>query len=343
HVLRVEHISIYDDFFELGGHSLMAVSLFTEIEQKLGRKLPLATLFQATTLEQIASVIQQKGWTAPWSPLVPIQPLGTKEPFFCIHGADGAVLFYNKLASLFAPDQPVYGLQAQGLDGGHIVHSSMEAMAALYIKEIRAVQGKGPYFLGGYSFGGLLALEMAIQLRAQGEPVAMVALLDANNPAMPARRYTLQERIVLRTRVIAGLSLKQKIAFVLDRGWRKLKVIILLKKEALKIRVYKSKSKHKEIIPVNYRILHVREANIAAAHNYKPRIYNGALTLIRAENPNDGFEFDSKLGWGGLAAEGIEIHDVPGQHETMFHEPHVYALAKTLRDCIEKARRRFGL
>ena len=94
---------------------------------------------------------------------------------------------------------------------------------------------------------------------------------------------------------------------------------------------------------MNYRILHVREANNAAADHYQPRVYDGILTLIRAENPNDGFEFDSKLGWGGLATDGIEIHDVPGEHETMFHEPHVYALAETLRNCIEKARLRFGL
>jgi len=343
HVLGVERVGMNDDFFELGGHSLMAVSLFTGIEQKLGRKLPLATLFQATTLEQLANVIQQEEWTPSWSPLVPMQPLGNKEPFFCIHGADGAVLFYNKLASLFAPDQPVYGLQAQGLDGGHIIHSSMEGMASLYIREIRSVQPKGPYFLGGYSFGGLLALEIARQLREQGERIAMIALLDANNPLMLPRRYTLRERMVLRMRAIANLSLKQKIAFVLNRGWGKLAVIVLLKKEALKILAYKFNSKHKEVIPVNYRILHVREANNAAADHYQPRVYDGILTLIRAENPNDGFEFDSKLGWGGLATDGIEIHDVPGEHETMFHEPHVYALAETLRNCIEKARLRFGL
>ena len=221
----------------------MAVTLFTEIEKKLGRKLPLATLFQAPTIEQLAGVIEQEGWSAPWSPLVPIQPHGENEPFFCIHGADGAVLFYNKLASLLAPDQPVYGLQAQGLDGGQIVHSSMEGMAGLYIQEIRTVQKKGPYFFGGYSFGGLLALEMARQLREQGEEVALVALFDAINPALPPRRYTLRERIVLRTRKIAGLSLKDKIAFVVDRGVRKISVMVLMKKEALKVLAYKFRSK----------------------------------------------------------------------------------------------------
>jgi len=343
HALGVERISMNDDFFELGGHSLMAVGLFIEIEKKLGHKLPLATLFQAPTIGQIAAIIEKGDWSAPWSPLVPIKPSGDNQPFFCIHGADGAVLFYNKLASLLAPEQPVYGLQAQGLDGGQIVHGSMEAMAALYIKEMRAVQPRGPYFLGGYSFGGLLALEIARQLRAQGLQVAMLVLFDTNNPDFPPRRYTLRERIVLRTRVIAGWSLRRKVAFVLDRGWRKLAVMVLLRKEAIEKRLYKSMTKGKEVVPVNYRILHVREANEHAMGNYHPGIYDGTLTLVRAENPNDGFEFDSQLGWGGLATGGIEIYDVKGQHDTIFKEPHVHELAVVINNCIKQARQRFGL
>jgi thioesterase domain-containing protein/acyl carrier protein len=339
-VLGRERMGVTDNFFELGYDSLMAMALYTEIEKKMGRKLPLATLFQAPTVEQLAAVIQQEGWTAPWSPLVPIQPLGENAPFFCIHGADGAVLFYSKLAALLAPNQPVYGLQAQGLDGGKIRHSTMEAMASFYIGEIRKVQTKGPYFLGGFSFGGLLALEIAQQLRARGEQVALIVLFDATNPAVPARRYTLRERIAIRTRSIKGWSLQRKLAYIWDRGIRKLTVIVLLKKEALKRIVYRFNSRYQKVIPPNYRILHVREANIEAALHYRPTVYSGTLTIIRAENPNDGFEFDSELGWGGMATDGIEIHDIAGEHETMFHEPHVQKLARTIRTCIEKARLR---
>ncbi len=338
-VLGIGRIGMNDDFFELGGHSLMAVSLFAEIEKKLGKTLPLATLFQAPTVGQLAGVIQQEGWSAPWSPLVAIQPNGTREPFFGIHGADGAVLFYSKLASLLGEEQPFYGLQAQGLDGGQIRHSSMEAMAALYIKEIRTVQPHGPYFLGGYSFGGVLALEMAQQLRAQGEKIALVAMFDANNYMVPPRRYTLLERIVLRSRAMAGMSVAGRTAYIFDRGIRKLAVIMLVQKDRLDRFVYKIFCKHKQVVATTYRALHVRDANDQAMRDYRPRIYEGRLTLIRAENPNDSFEFDSELGWGGLATEGLEIHDVPGEHETIFKEPNVQELAAIMRDCIEKARK----
>jgi len=339
-VLGLDRIGIWDDFFELGGHSLMAVSLFAEMEKKLGKKLPLAVLFEAPTIEQLAGLLEQKGWSAPWSPLIPIQPAGKNAPFFCIHGADGAVLFYNKLAAMLAPDQPVYGLQAQGLDGGQILHTTADTMAALYIKEIRTVQPKGPYYLGGYSFGGLLALEMAQQLQAQGEQIALVVLFDANNPTVPPRRYALRERMLMRFKAISGWSLGRKLAYIWDRGVRKIEVMVLVKKEKLRRLAYRFSSVRNEVIPVDYRIVHVRETNDEAMRNYKPRTYNGRLTLIRAENPNDGFEFDSELGWGGLAADGIEIFDVPGEHETMFQEPHVQTLARTMKTCIANARLR---
>lgn len=342
-VLGMEQIGVHDNFFELGGHSLMAVTLFTEIEKKLGRNLPLATLFQAPTIEQLAAIIQQESWSPPWSPLVAIQPRGKREPFFCVHGGDGGVMFYSKLAALLGDDQPVYGLQAQGLDGGQIRHASMEAMAALYIKEIRTVQPKGPYFLGGYSFGGVLSLEIARQLRAQGETIALVALFDTNNRMVPPRRYTLRERIALRTRAVAGMSFGRKLAYVFDRGIRKLAVILLMVKHRFHSLAYEIFSKHKEMVAPNYRLLRVQEGHEKALNEYRPSVYPGKLTLIRAENPNDGFEFDSELGWGGLATGGIEIHDVPGEHESIFHEPHVRILAATMKECIEKARNEQGL
>jgi acyl carrier protein len=164
-VLGIKEVGVDDNFFELGGHSLLAVLLFSRIQKYFGKRLPLATLFQAPTVARLAAVIQNEG-TPGWSSLVPIQPAGTKPPFFCIHAKGGNVLEYYDLARHLGADQPFYGLQALGLDPGREAHTCIADMAAHYIKEIREIQPAGPYFLGGRSMGGTIAFEMACQLRS---------------------------------------------------------------------------------------------------------------------------------------------------------------------------------
>jgi len=156
---------------------------------------------------------------------------------------------------------------------------------------------------------------------------------------VPPRRYTLRERIALRKRAVAGQSLGRKLAFVLDRGIRKVAVMILVARDRINRSAYRLFSKNKEKVTSLYRMMRVQDAHDQALREYKPSVYEGKLTLIRAENPNDGFQFDSELGWGALAAGGIEIFDVPGEHETIFHEPHVRLLATKMSSCIEKARK----
>jgi aspartate racemase len=181
-VLGIQPINVTDNFFDLGGHSLLAVRLFAEIEQVFRKKLPLATLFQAATVEAMASIIRQEEWLAPWDSLVPIQPGGSKPPLFCIQGAGGNILIYRDLALSLGSDQPVYGLQARGLDGKVAPHTRLEDMAAHYIAQIKMVQPEGPYYLAGLSGGGNVALEMAQQLNAQGQKVALLALFDTYGP-----------------------------------------------------------------------------------------------------------------------------------------------------------------
>lgn len=182
-VLEVPSIGIHDNFFDLGGHSLLAVRLFTVIEKKFSQNLPLATLLQAPTIHQLADILRQEQPSDGWSPLVAIKPDGSRPPLFCIHGGGFNVLIYRDLALKLSPDQPVYGLQAQGLHGrGGIGSNSLEDIAADYINEIRAVQPHGPYHLAGLSNGGNIALEMAQQLQAQGEQVNFVGMFDCYAP-----------------------------------------------------------------------------------------------------------------------------------------------------------------
>jgi pimeloyl-ACP methyl ester carboxylesterase len=181
-VLKCDRIGIRDNFFELGGDSLLAVRLMAQIHEQFERELPLSTLFLNPTVEGLANTLGQESDTLPWSPLVPLQPAGSKPPFFCIHPIFGTVFPYYELAYCLGFDQPFYGLQPLGLDGEQPPLTRIEDIAAYYIKALRKVQPSGPYFLGGWSFGGLVAFEMAQQLMRGGHQVALLALLDALAP-----------------------------------------------------------------------------------------------------------------------------------------------------------------
>ena len=160
-ILGVTHIGIQDDFFQLGGHSLLAARMFARVEEKLQKKLPFATLFRGATIEKLAEVIRAEGWTSHWSVLVPIHEQGSKPPLYLVHGLRGNVLTFYGLRHHIPADQPLYGIQADGLGTGRASLVSIPEMAEHYIKEIRTLQPHGPYFLGGFSAGGLVAYEMA--------------------------------------------------------------------------------------------------------------------------------------------------------------------------------------
>ena len=184
-VLKLPKISINDDFFQLVGHSLKAVQIFAEIERIFGYKLPLATLFQATTIKELANLIRRKNWLDPWSSLVPIKAEGTKPPLFYLHAGGGNLLVYRELALSLGDEQPVYGLQPRGLDGKLQPSENIQEMAEFYISQIRQVQSQGPYYLAGLSTGGLIAWEIAQQLKQEGQIVNLLALFDTYGPGYP--------------------------------------------------------------------------------------------------------------------------------------------------------------
>src|ERR1700679_3873858 len=180
-LLGVEPITPEQNYFDLGGDSSLAVHLFVQIEKTFSVKLPIFTLFEAPTIAELSEVLRRDSAPAGWSPLVSVQPNGSRPPFFCMHGAGGNVLIYRELSNLLGNDQPFYGVQAQGLDGSAPPLTKIEDMAALYVKEIRRARPSGPYLLGGYCLGGTIAYEVAQQLRAQAQEVALLALLDTTD------------------------------------------------------------------------------------------------------------------------------------------------------------------
>ena len=177
-VLGIRPIGVTTSFFDLGGRSILAARLFTRISRTFGKDLPLATLFQAPTIEQLAKELRPQSQSR-YSTLVPIRTQGDRPPFFCVHGGEGSTLFLHRLAREMPEDQPFYGIEPEGLDGRRFHRTTIPQMAAHYLAEIRKVQPHGPYSIGGYCFGGLVAFEMAQQLVAQGEQASLVALFSA--------------------------------------------------------------------------------------------------------------------------------------------------------------------
>ncbi|MGE5675070.1 MAG: non-ribosomal peptide synthetase, partial [Mycobacterium leprae] len=198
-VLGVSPIGVEDNFFELGGHSLLVIRLLNAVREATGRQLPIASLFRGPTIASQAKLLEQEGGEEPWTPLVPIRATGTRPPFYCAHGAFGSVFCFADLARELGPDQPFYGLQPRGLYDEQPPLHTMPEMAARYVEAIREAQPHGPYFLGGYCMGGLIAQEMARLLTKAGEPVALVAMLDTKLPQPGALDICADEDSFLRS------------------------------------------------------------------------------------------------------------------------------------------------
>ncbi|MBK8552596.1 MAG: amino acid adenylation domain-containing protein [Ignavibacteria bacterium] len=181
-VLGISPIGIKDNFFNLGGNSLLALRLFGYIEKLTGKRLALSILFDSPTIEELALILKNEGWTPPWKSLVPVKSGGSKLPFFCVPPAGGTALHFQNLVGYISDDQPMYVLESIGLDGQEPPHTNLEEMAAHYIKEIQTLQPDGPYLLGGRCFGGRVVFEMAQQFVKLGQKVALLAIFDTWPP-----------------------------------------------------------------------------------------------------------------------------------------------------------------
>jgi aspartate racemase len=308
-VLGKRPISMRDSFFELGGHSLSAVRLTQRIEKEFGRKLLLTALVEAPTVEQLAALVRQNGPSPPRTAVIALQSHGHKPPFFFVHGLGGSVLRFRDLARRMAPDQPFYGIQAQGLDGCAPALNRVEDMVTVYLRDLRAFQPHGPYFIGGYSFGGYVALEMARQLLACGEEVKVLALVDTY----------VEPSLSLFGRFLT-LSAKQKATYISG-----------------KLKRYRTGIKRRiDFLFLPRAVKQVRQSCAAAEERYRPQIYPGRITLFRAsERGLRGVE-DSGGGWLQYAAD-LKVYELNGDHGNILNEPVVEFLAVRLCACLDGA------
>ncbi|HZI13113.1 MAG TPA: amino acid adenylation domain-containing protein [Myxococcus sp.] len=302
-LLGVQPVGVRSNFFDLGGHSLLAVTLMGRIWSSMGRQLPVAALFQSPTVEHLAQLLREDADMAPASPLVSIQPEGDLPPFFCVHPVGGHVLCYAELARRLGPRQPFHALQARGLEGREEPCDSLEAMASLYLDALRAVQPHGPYRLGGWSLGGLIAFEMASQLARQGETVAELLLIDTRAPG--AEPPPAEEELASLGATLFAQDLAQRTGEPSTAPT-----------EALQ-RVF--------------------ESNLRAAWLYAPEPYPGTVTLLRAAGNPAPESLGHQLGWERLALSGVEVHSLEGDHYSLLRPPHVQDLAGRVRACLERS------
>jgi thioesterase domain-containing protein/acyl carrier protein len=328
-ILGVRPIARTANFFDLGGHSLLAVRLLAHIEKRLGKSLPVAALFHAPTIAQLAELISREGWRAQWKSLVAIQPGGSRPPLFCVHAHDGNVLFWRDLARHLGADQPFYALQPRGADGEQSLHNRVEEMASHYLEEIRSLQPQGPYFLGGHCLGGVIAFEMAQQLEAQGEKVGMLALFDSYAPRREgaprrSRWYRYRQKAIRNFELGLGLHIGNLLALPAQERLAYIKG--KLNKAVYKLYMGLGST----WIPAARRRADILRAGAQAARLYKPTLYPGKITLFRARQLGRGISHDPHLGWDRLAGGGLETHVIPGYHAHIVLEPRVRVLAQEL-------------
>jgi amino acid adenylation domain-containing protein len=340
-LLETRPVGVTDNFFELGGHSLLVVDLFARMQKEFGQSLPLAVLFEGATVEHLAGVLGQRKTS--WSPLVELQPHGDRPPLFLVHSIGGDVICYAELARHIGADQPLYGLQKDVSMKAEGVKLSIAGMAARYLEEVCRVQPKGPYHLGGYSSGGTIAFEMAQQLRAQGEEVGLVAILDHRPLAL------LDQRACWRPGHLIDF-LRNLPWWVVDdllhAGFGEIAERFRIKLKALKKKLaarfgwpgagpaLRGVDEYFDVdrLPANFRrFVHEHHRALLA---YDTRPYPGRVTVFLARAQPLFRARGRDGGWGPFAAGGVQVVITPGNHDSMLREPHVRTLARQLRACM---------
>lgn len=336
--LGIERIGIHDDFFDLGGDSLLAVQIVSKLRKTLNVELSPHSLLNAPTIAGLVQVIQPdssaaKDSLSPALPplLVKIKSGSLQPPLFLVHPAGGYVYFYRELAQYLEKEQSVYGIQAQGLDGKTPPLNRVEEMASRYLESLRVIQPKGPYFLGGSSFGGTIAFEMAQKLISQGETIALLALLDSpggqqldvhlqGDAEVFAYLLNVGTNLSVSSQELQSLPPDQRLGYFLKNGGMARELLPDMDIE--------------QIQP----FMDVFQRNIEALKYYNPRPYPGRILFFRASDRDSITPAHPERAWLDLAVGGVEIHEVPGNHITMNFSPHVQAIATQLTIALQDAR-----
>lgn len=352
-LLEISNIGRDDDFFALGGHSLMTLRMFSRIHREFGVTLPLATLLNHPTIASLASQINPpeapplpialtehaqtiaKNLTKNTSPaksnIITLKEGTGETPLFCIHGGDGGVIFYRGLATLMPQSLPFHAIESLELsDSGKIETTSIEETASNYLRSILSLQSSGPFRLAGYSFGGVVAHEIACQLTQLGHRVEFLGLFDTHNPTAPQRSYSIVERLGVVWRQQHHLPLGMRLSLLCKRMKDGIHTNRRIRAELNAARSSAPASAYSDI-----RRIQVREENWRAMQAYRPRPFAGQITLFKTTHINDKFEIPDDYGWSEVAGSGLHIVPVEGKHLALFSLDNINKLAKVLTDSLK--------
>lgn len=366
-LLECKGVGLDDNFFEIGGHSLVGLKLFTQIQNEFGAKLPLGVLFEAPTVRSLAARIQEEApaqephanggsnghangnGNGKGNEVVPVSKpkpsslssLATIQtgcpgntPIIAIHGGDGGILFYRELVRWLPKETPLHAIEAPMLlDSGRITdESTIAEIAAEYHELLLAARLEGPYILCGYSFGGVVAYEMAQRLYQRQVPVEKLILFDTPNPALELQnKYTLRQRAQLNWKFLENQPVGQRIgqfSKIMGKG------VVSKVQHRREVRQAMRSLKKGQPVDDSMRVIQVREMHTRMIERYVPKPYPGAMILIRATGISDYCYYTQGLGWEDLV-ETLEVVDTPGSHLDIFAEPYVGPLGERFQKVLE--------
>ena len=331
-VLGKQGFGVTHNFFDLGGHSLLIAKLLLRIEQRFGRRLSLADVFQSPTVRQLAAILDRRSEPVRHPAVVPVQPLGSKPPLFWVRGGS----FLLPLAKRLGNDQPLLGLHLPAADACQLpAPYTLEDIAAGLVARMREVQPAGPYYIAGLCVNGVIAYEMARQLLSAGNEVSLLGLFDAQNPAFyqdfsqEGRWRVLWKRAQTQ---LANLRRQKWSEFAGDRlvGIRRhLSVGYWRIHNAFHLKVNEKGLEDLDTI------VH------PASFDYRPGPHPGGAKVVFFQSTDwpDGPYWKFHASWAGVIAEGMEVFRIPGGHESMFYEENVEELANRLKSSLAEATR----
>lgn len=326
--LKQEQIGRQDNFFDLGGNSLLAIGLCRDIEAALNRSIPISTLFQHPTIQDFAKLLQDAPDDLQESSLVTIQGKGRQTPIFAVHVLGKGLQYYRPLVKHLGDNQPLYGLSFNLLDDAEGTSKGIKELSEIYIKDLKTLQPHGPYYLLGVSIGGRVAFEMAQQLQAQGEDVALLGLIDTT-----AR--TGVKHLPPSSRVSGHWSkFKQEGFSYITRKLKSRFGRIQYRLKAIRAEIYQRFGPQ---VPDELKSIASLETNIKIKKQHFPQPYSGKVTLFRAKDRKAevGTEIDPYYGWREIAVGGLDIYDIPGDHLLMLQEPNVQVLAEKIQEIVQ--------